>query len=69
MFSIIYLHIVYLTYAISKRNTISKYHFFTSLSGASGACTCEIDVVPLTSIYAFLKSHKLDLNIEVLNSI
>ena len=34
----------------------------------SPAC-CATDIVPLTTIYASLKSHKLDFNIEILNSI
>ena len=42
--------------------------FLLILFGLSPACAA-IDIVPLASIYASLQSHRLDLNIELLNSI
>ena len=46
-------------------NTTSLHHYLVLLV----LVLVKIDVVPLTSIYALLKSHKLDLNFEVLNSV
>ena len=46
-------------------NTTSLHHYLVLLV----LVLVKIDVVPLTSIHALLKSHKLDLNIEVLNSV
>ena len=43
-------------------------NFLLALFGLSPACAA-IDIVPLTSIYVSLESHKLDLNIEDLNLI
>ena len=35
----------------------------------SGFAVFQTDIVPLTSIYTSLQSHKLDFNIQVLNSV
>ena len=39
--------------------------FLPTFSGCAGASTRVIDIVPLTGIYASLKSHKFELNVDV----
>ena len=63
--------IIYFADAVSKQSTIFKYYLFLSIlfAAAPTAAVLLTDIFPLTSIYASLQSHKLDLSIAVLNLI
>ena len=61
--------IIYFAYAISKWSTIFKYYFLFLLVGAATVLVLLTDIFPLTSVYASLQLHKLNLSIVVLNLI
>ena len=62
--------IIYFAYAVRKWGTIFNYHFFISVICSSTPTTVLLtDIFPLTSIYASLQSHKLDLSIAVIDLI
>ena len=66
--SIIYTSIVYSAYTVSKCCTILKYCLFINIIWCSSFAGVIV-IVPLTTIYASISSHRRDLNIEVLNLI
>ena len=69
---IIYLSNVNITYAVIKWHTVFEYYSFISFIRSFCCIILEnslIVTVPLTNMYALLRSHKLDLNNEVLNLI
>ena len=54
VFCMVYVGIVYFTYAISKWSAIFKYSFFVSIIWAAAIPMFVIIIVPLASMYASL---------------